>query len=158
MSATELQTLRGCMKKDPKAYLDELMLQLRHFEANLEIFRTRPSRASQVGHRAYRARCACSHPRVCVCAREPRFVSGPDGWDTCTSSSPPTSIRCSMMSQSFVPQGKYGKIPEKQRPRVSASAHFSPQIWSPQFEETRFPQAEFRFPETRDSHTAGPRK
>ena len=47
MSASELQTLRGCMKKDPKAYVDQLHLQLRHYEANLEIFRTRPARASQ---------------------------------------------------------------------------------------------------------------
>jgi hypothetical protein len=108
MSATELQTLRGCMKKDPKAYADELSLQIRHFEANLEIFRTRPSRPSQVGHRAYRA---CSvwmgvSPRVNV--RVPRYDVDPDGWDTCPLSSP-GNLHC-------FPRKALGEIPEKQRP------------------------------------------
>ena len=46
MSTAELQQLRNAMKKDPKAYLDELSLQVRHFHATVDIFKSKPSKPS----------------------------------------------------------------------------------------------------------------
>ena len=46
-TSADLQMLRNAMKKDPKAYGDELALQLRHFHATVDIFKSKPAKPSQ---------------------------------------------------------------------------------------------------------------
>lgn len=42
----KLPQLQNLIKRDPEAYKEEFMMQKRHFESELEIFRTRPTKDS----------------------------------------------------------------------------------------------------------------
>ncbi|GIM11976.1 hypothetical protein Vretimale_15407, partial [Volvox reticuliferus] len=46
-TSAELLALQGNIKKDPDGYKDEFMLQYRHYQALLEIFKMRPSKESK---------------------------------------------------------------------------------------------------------------